>query len=143
VVLGEALLGGRRLRVVTNSVERADRLRRQIERACKGLLRHRAREHSDPLSAGASGEGEDTSGDVPSPEARALAGVVKQRYYTDWLDTSVPALGGETPRAVATTEEGRARVEALLADFEEAERSLAPEERVDFDLLRRELDLPG
>ena len=141
IVLGQALLGGRRLRVETNSVERADRLRRKVERACKGMLRHRVREHSDPLSAGASVEGEGTPRDEPSPEARALAAAVKKQHYTDWLDTPIPALGGETPRAAGATEPGRARVEALLADFEEAERSLTPEDRTDFDVLRRDLGL--
>jgi hypothetical protein len=141
VVLGQALLGNRRLQLAANSVERADRLRRQIERACKGMLRHRAREHTDPLSGRAFDEGEGTLGDMESPEARALAGAVKRQHYVDWLDTPVPALGHETPRAAVTTEQGRARVAALLADFEEAERSLAPEERVDFDVLRRELGL--
>lgn len=141
VILGQALLGGRRLQVAANSVERADRLRRQIERACKGMLRHRAREHTDPLSGRAFEEGEGTLGDMASPEARALAGAVKRQHYADWLDTPVPALGHETPRAAVTTEQGRARVAALLADFEEAERCLAPEERVDFDVLRRELGL--
>jgi len=141
IVLGEARLSARRLQVDTNSVERADRLRRQIERACKALLRHRARGHSDPLSAAARGAGEDAAAEAQSPEARALAKTLKQQYYADWLDQPIPALGGETPRVAAGTQAGRARVEALLAEFEEAERLLDPEDRIEFGALRRELGL--
>lgn len=138
VVLGEARLCARALRVDTNSVERADRLRRKIERACQDLLRHRVREHSDPLGHAAP---DAAAGAAPDPELRALARVVKERHYADWLDTPVPALGGETPRAAVATEEGRARVEALIGDFERAERSLPADERIDFGALRRELGL--
>lgn len=141
VILGEARLAGRGLRLETNSVERADRLRRQIERACKGLLQHRIREHSDPLSAAARRSAGHAPADPQSPEMRALARAVKERHYRDWLDTPIPALDGETPRDAVATAGGRARVEALLAEFEEAERALPAEERVDFGVLRRELGL--
>jgi hypothetical protein len=141
VLLGQAQLTDRSLQVWTNSVQRADRLRRRIERACKGLLRHRAREHTDPRSVALPDEGEAAAAAPQSPELRALARALKERHYAEWVDIPVPALGGETPRAAVTTREGRARVEALLADFEEIERSLDPEERVDFDVVRRELGL--
>lgn len=141
LLLGQALLTGRRLQLSTNSVERADRLRRQIERACKGLLQHRAREHVDPLSTELRDEGEDPALEATSPEMRALVRTVKQQHYAEWVDIPLPALGDETPRAAVATPEGRARVEALLADFEEAERSLDAEDRVDFDVVRRELGL--
>ena len=38
------------VKVETNSIERADELRRRVEVACSDLLRHRAREHADPLA---------------------------------------------------------------------------------------------
>jgi len=142
VLVGQARLGDRRVRVDTNSVERADTMRGRIERACGPLLRHLIREHGDPLSAAAGGGSpEDPPGDEPSPEMHALARAVKEQHYTEWLDVPVPALRGETPRAAVSTEDGRARVEALLADFQEAETSLPADERFDFGRLRRELGL--
>jgi hypothetical protein len=142
VLLGEARLTGRRLELSTNSVERADRLRGRIERACKGLVRHRAREHVDPRSTAAfPSDDPDTAAAPDDPEIRALVRTVQQKHYAEWVDLPVPALGGETPRAAAATREGRARVEALLADFEQAERSLDAEDRVDFDAVRRELGI--
>lgn len=143
VLVGQARLGDRRLRVDTNSIERADTLRRRIERACGSLLRHLVREHGDPLSTAATGEGspEDRLDNEPNPEQHALVRAIKEQHYTEWLDVPVPALRGETPRAAASTEDGRARVEALLADFERAETSLPADERFDFGRLRRELGL--
>ena len=143
VLVGQARLSDGRLRVDTNSVERADTLRGRIERSCGSLLRHLVREHGDPLSAAAVGGGsaEEQRGDEPSPEMHALARAIKEQHYTEWLDVPVPALRGETPRAAVSTDDGRARVEALLADFEEAETSLPADERFDFDRLRRELGL--
>jgi hypothetical protein len=40
-----AWLSGQSLRLETNSIARADELRRRVEEACRGLIRHRAREH--------------------------------------------------------------------------------------------------
>lgn len=45
-LIGHAHLSDRELTLETNSIQRADLLRSQIEQACKGLLRQRAREHS-------------------------------------------------------------------------------------------------
>ncbi|MCR9093073.1 MAG: SEC-C metal-binding domain-containing protein [bacterium] len=143
VLVGQARVGDRRLRVDTNSVERADTLRGRIERSCGSLLRHLVREHGDPLSAAAVGGGsaEDQRDDEPSPERHALARAIKEQHYAEWLDVPVPALRGETPRGAVSTEDGRARVEALLADVERAEMSLPANERFDFGRLRRELGL--
>ena len=52
-VLGQARFANGSLIVLTNSIERADALRSRVERTCGGLLRHRAREHADPLSKAA------------------------------------------------------------------------------------------
>ncbi|MBI4451006.1 SEC-C domain-containing protein [Candidatus Woesearchaeota archaeon] len=40
------------------------------------------------------------------------------RYYTEWCDQEIPALGGKTPRQATTTAEGRARLKELLLDIE-------------------------
>lgn len=65
----------------------------------------------------------------------------KRSYYAGWLDESIPALGNRTPRAAARTRAGRAKLVALLDDFERGEANLPAAERADFDELRRELGL--
>ncbi|OYV80149.1 MAG: hypothetical protein B7Z73_19105, partial [Planctomycetia bacterium 21-64-5] len=49
-VLGRAILSRGRLKAETNSSSRADLLRERIEQGCARLLRHRAREQSDPFA---------------------------------------------------------------------------------------------
>jgi len=63
-------------------------------------------------------------------------------YYRRWLDMPIPALGGQTPRAAARTEDGRARVRALVDDLERMEsRRPAHEPRMDVGWVRGELGI--
>jgi len=52
-----------------------------------------------------------------SPEVRALLDETVRRFESDWVDESIPALGGRTPRAAIRTPRGRREVEALLDDM--------------------------
>ena len=59
-----------------------------------------------------------------------------------WLDMPIPALGGQTPRAAARTEDGRARVRALVDDLERMEcQRPAHTRRMDVGWVRRELGI--
>jgi hypothetical protein len=51
VVVGHAELSRTTLKLSTNSRKRADALRARVEATCGDRLRHRGREHVDPLSA--------------------------------------------------------------------------------------------
>jgi len=135
------LLEESRLRLETNSVERADRLRARLEAGCGGLLRHRAREHGDPLSSAR-----------PSPDAARPAPVVppaaidavrefKARHYADWADVPLPALDGKTPRQAVRTKRGREQVDVLLRTMENAEQRSRDGATFDFAPLRRSLGL--
>ena len=144
-LLARAVLGNGKLRVETNSVERADRLRERIEAACGGRIAHRTREHSDPLalmerrqaqSAPAQGQA-----GLPADEADALALEFKRRHYADWGDHPLPALGGQTPRAAVRTKAGRAQVDLLLKECEMMEARGPEGQRFDFSVLRGELGL--
>lgn len=139
LVLGSAWLGAAALRVETNSLERADELRADIEEACGPLLAHRIREHTDPFS-GARQEDE-TEAPAPSPEEAVAIQSWKSEYYLEWLDLPLPALGGQTPRDAAGNAEGRAQLDALLADFEHSEQRLPPATRFDFATTRQALGL--
>jgi hypothetical protein len=143
-LVGQARLSGDALRLETNSVARADALRRRIEDACAELVRHRAREHTDPLSEPVQRDAAERPrgrSEAPSPEAQQLVLDFKRAHYAGWADEALPALGGKSPREAVSTPAGRGAVDVLLKDMENREERLPPGERFDFSELRRELKL--
>ncbi|HZL19611.1 MAG TPA: SEC-C domain-containing protein [Polyangia bacterium] len=144
MVIGVVRLEESELRVETNSVKRADALRRRIEDACSALLIFRGREHVDPLETmrwpRRSTSPVSTNNDPIAAEAvRAF----KQRHYEEWADHPLPALKGKTPREAIRTPAGRAAVDVLLKDFENQESRHPSEVRFDFAPLREGLGLPS
>jgi hypothetical protein len=141
-VMGTASLSEESLRLETNSVKRADDLRRRVEAACGALLHHRVREHSDPLALldRRKPVGPRTS-TMPSQEAAQMIKAFKEKSYADWIDESIPALGGKTPREAARTSLDREKLDILLKDIENREARLPEVERFDFSRIRRELGL--
>jgi hypothetical protein len=144
-VVGRAEVLMDRLRLETNSVNRADSLRHQIETACGDLIRHRAREHSDPFGQlGRLDKRPDTSEERPEiapAEAPGLMSDFKQEHYAEWVNLSLPALGGKTPREAVRTKAGRDQVELLLKDCENREARMPEEQRFDFSAIRKKLGL--
>jgi len=141
-VLGRAVVAEGRLRLETNSRERADSLRGAVEMACGELLRHRLREQTDPLAdLGESEDEGDKPGEGPAAEGTDLLLDYKERYYEEWLDLPVPALDGRTPRESVRTKDGRRRASLLLKEMENMEHRLPEEERFDFGKIRRRLGL--
>jgi hypothetical protein len=140
-LIGRACLEGRLLRLETNSPERADTLRARVEAACGGLLRHRAREHSDPLSSRAEPAAASSPLEDAPPEVQQLLLDLKRRHYAEWLDHALPALGGLSPREAVGTARGRGAVDVLLKDMENREQHISGQNAFDFGVLRRELRL--
>ena len=143
---GEHTLVGRlRIRpdavsIETNSVALADALRARVEHACGSRLRHRAREHIDPLAlAGQPGQAPQLP-PPPSAEEERLVAEFKKRHYADWLDQLLPALEQKTPRECVRTAAGRAAVDLLLKDMAHMEQR-APGAPFDFTAIRRELGI--
>jgi hypothetical protein len=59
-----------------------------------------------------------------------------------WVDGTVPALGGITPREAVKTAQGRQRVIDLLHEFENMDaRARQSAYRFDYNRIRRELGL--
>ena len=141
IVEGSAELRPKWLLLATNSVERADALRASVEKACGDLVRHRVRDHEDP-AASLSNPGRQRAAlpEVP-PEMAAALRAHKEKHYASWVDESVPALGGKTPRNAMKTPAGRKAVEALLAEIEHAEARLPENQRYDVGILRAALGL--
>jgi len=77
------------------------------------------------------------------PEVReALRREMERRYFKEWPRSKIPALGGLTPLQAAKTEDGRKKLNALLA-FYDRKRKVAhsPMSDLDTDALRRMLGL--
>lgn len=139
-VVGRAVVAGDTLRLETNSRARADSLRAQVEAACGTRIRHRARDHADPLSQRA----ERSAGSAPVPASGEIQQALldfKRRHYADWIDQPLPALAGGTPRRAARTAAGRAAVDVLLKDMENHEQRAGDGAPFDFSEIRRALRL--
>lgn len=138
-VVGVVRVTSGKLRLETNSIRRADRLRARLEKRCGDRIRHKAREHADPTSQKLV-----PSEAPPAPEQPELAEAIasfQSRYYEAWLDEPIPALGGETPRRAVRTAEGRTKVDELIKEMENLEARRPAEIAFDFGGLRRELKL--
>lgn len=140
-LIGRVCVTDATLTLETNSRERADALRERIEASCEGLVRHRARDHADPLSEPARAEAPSEPPPPPSPEAEQLVLDFKRRHYADWADHPLPALGGLSPREAVRTAEGRQAVDVLLKDMENREQRGGGGAPFDFGELRRALRL--
>jgi len=142
--IGRATLVDGTLRLESNSVKRADLLRRLVEERLGTLVAFRVRDHVDPSALM---ERDDPSRARPEPssippEAIEALKALQAEHHRRWLDESIPALGGLTPReAVKETGRPRKELELLLAEIEHAEASRPPEQRFDVGVLRKELGL--
>ncbi len=66
-------------------------------------------------------ESEDAGAEVPVEMRNEILAKFGEEHYVKWLDTSVPALGGKTPRQAARTAKGRRQLEEVLKSFENME----------------------
>ena len=140
-IVGSAWVFEESLKIQSNSIARADDLRRRIEAACGGLLRHRGREHSDPLSRAERSTPAEPEAELPQDVQQQLVREFKERHYARWADEPLPALAGKSPRAAVRTKRGRAQVDLLLRELEHLEGRLPAAERFDVSGLRAKLDL--
>jgi hypothetical protein len=143
-VLGTVSRRAGRLVLETNSVERLRALREiLLEVEPQARLVDEAMEPLD-LDASA-GRAPEASGaaeaDELQPSAEHFAAMAR-KHQDRWLDDSIPALGGETPREAAQSSR-REDLIALLDDFEWQQRRSPTPFDMDVDGLRRELGIEG
>lgn len=141
-IVGRAVVSGRRLQVETNSVKRADVLRKRIETAAGTRLKRRKRDQrgiEDLLQNPPPGPRTPVP-ELPA-EARAAFREVTDRMHDAWVDERVPALGGRTPRQAASSPTLRPRLVALLKEFEMHEAARPEAERYDVGRLWRALGI--
>ncbi|WP_242392672.1 SEC-C metal-binding domain-containing protein [Anaeromyxobacter oryzisoli] len=144
-LIGRALLEGGVLRLETNSIERADRLRRLVTERLGALVSFRIREHADPvahLAEGAKPGARSAPSEFMPPEVLEVVKRMQTEHYQRWLDEEIPALGGLTPREAAKRKGApRKSLELLLAEIEHAEAGRPEEQRFDVSVLRRALEV--
>jgi hypothetical protein len=136
-IIAHVELSESRLLAKTNSVARADAVREQIERACGSLVSARVRSHTDPASA----QLEPRAPRIPTPEEQAIVLEVKERHYAQWLNDTIPALGGKTPREAARTKSGREQLTMILDEIEITESHVPEGARFHVTKLRHVLGL--
>ncbi len=141
-LIGTALLNKGRLKIETNSVERADTLRRRVEAGLGGLVHYRLRDHADleSMMALAKSRPAPAKREQP-PELKAMLREYKKEHMRRWVDEEIPALGGLTPRAATAKPASRAKLDLLLKDMENQESRLPADEQVGFAEIRAELGL--
>jgi SEC-C motif len=63
----------------------------------------------------------DTGAELPAEERNEILAKFGEQHYVEWLDTSVPGLGGKTPRQAAKTAKGRQQLVEILKFVENTE----------------------
>jgi hypothetical protein len=142
MTIGVVITTENELRIETNSTRRANALRKPIEKACRGLITDHRRTQTDAAELFASARDTETPLAVPKPmdaEIQAVVRYEKANHYENWLDASIPALGGKTPRQAAQSINGREALNALLKTIENREAREPEATRYDVNILRRVL----
>ena len=150
IAVGTLKLGGGKLVVETNSAERAERLRKRLDKALGKTATFRS-VTSEPLEEAlakpvdpvveARREAEQAKL-MALPEVREALAKMGRDHSLAWCDMVIPALGNRRPRTLVKTESGRRKVEALLAEFAEHQTRFPDNPSpMDLDLIRRELGL--
>ena len=144
-LLGQVYVSTGKLRIESNSIERADAHRKKVKAACGKLLRHRIREHSDPVAQWEQRDdgapGPEHPPEIPTAEANRILLEYKEKHYADWVMHPLPALDGKTPQEAVRTKAGRQQVDLLLKYCENREAHMPAEQRYDFGIIRRQLGL--
>ena len=134
------------LLVETNSTARADALKAAISRALGTLARFRIREEADVQELMADARNAQESGQLPpppesSPEMDEMMREFREQYMQQWLDDSIPALSGLTPRQAAADPKQHAALKSLLHELDYHESRLPAAQRTDLSKLRQQLGM--
>jgi hypothetical protein len=140
--IGVVVTTGNELRIETNSTRRANALRKIIEKACRRLITDHRRTETDADELFAAARSGETPLSPPEPmdaETQAVIRDQKASHYENWLDSSIPALGGKTPKQVARSIVRRRALVSLLKEIENHEARQPAGIRYDVNILRRAL----
>ena len=151
-IYAEIKIKGKNLIVDVNSQKRASILKNFLEiHLNEGLEKPLVKTYSPAaLSASAPSApraNKETENFLISPEKkRAFVHAFMDQHYHEWIDSTIPALGGKTPRETVQTEQGRKKLMDMLKDMEKLEERRAKTNKegyspYNFDWLWQELGL--
>ena len=86
---------------------------------------------------------------IPEKDFKKIALDWWEKYYNDWINSKIPALGNITPRQAVKTNSGREKVKALIDEFENSNLHISKDDSTgnnfqkyfDADELRKRLSL--
>ncbi len=150
-VMGHITITDGQLTIDVNSQQRADAVKRKITRRLgkravfrNAMIQSMEKMLKDMQSNPAAtpevaGPGDEDP--MMHPEVREKIREMADQHWKEWLDTSIPALKGQTPREAAKSAIGRERLEGLLFEFEQRAEGEPQPFEPDIDALRRSLGL--
>ena len=141
-LLGTIILEPDRLVLEVQGQERLAIGKEIIENVLSGLIKHRidaVRSLESIMRGQPKKKEEKPEEEIPLEVRQALLKDMYDNHYREWLDSSLPALGGKTPRKAIKTKEGRRQVEDLCAVMEYFHRE--GDKEYDVTWIRKELEL--
>lgn len=122
-ILGKIILEDDNLFIEVNSRQRAEKIRKTIEKLMGNQAVYKVTRLELPLEEPEEKE-EDLEDALSSEDLMSLPGVQQEikrmatRHWKEWLNESLPALNDQTPRQAVKSSQGRELLEALLKEFE-------------------------
>lgn len=146
---GHLEFAGDTLRLEAMSRTRLETLRGLVEFHASSLMKHLGDHYTtvdeikQSVLRGEKSHAPAVQREISAEERQALQEML-HKHYASWVNDSLPALGGKTPRQAIRSRAGRDSVIQLLRLMENGEsRKSAQDEPVyDFNIIRRELGLP-
>lgn len=132
------------LQTSCNSRERDAALRQMVEDVLGDLIHHESTvaEAMDWDTIQAQEDDSAARRAPPPPELKELERKVMGTMILRWAEDSVPALGGQAPRAAVRTAAGRREVADLINGWENSLDRAGNDYTAEFNALRRSLGLP-
>ncbi len=148
-LLGHIKISGRSLVAEVNSKERAERLRKEIEKRLGILASHQSTTSQTPEEmlknsprTSARPPNDANEAILRDPEAKKQFQEMLQKQVEGWVHEKVPLLGGKTPMQAVRDPDGKEIIEALLLEWERDDSGIYPRGiRPDINAVRRLLNL--
>ena len=149
-ILGRLQIDGDFLVAEVNSVQRAERLRAEIEKRLGAAAVHRTTavvtqdemmRNAKKREPRAETDGDAQAAILRDPEARRQMQKMLQKEVESWVHKKLPALGGRTPLQAVNDPDGKEIVQSLLIGWERQMNSHPAGLQADIDAVRRLLNL--
>jgi len=143
--LGTIILTSKKLELGCVSRERLDRGKKRLQEVLGNNIKHRIDHYEDIVRKARERPeaGSVARKDAVPEEFFPVYSNVMEEWVTRWVDESIPALDGKTPREAIQTAEGREKVEEMLKDWENMEERKRKdgEPYIDVNAVRKMLNL--